>query len=197
MVWKGDSRRHSLARKGIKTVNKPMQSNGRKKKIPKVYYDLDREQSMKIVEWHNQYYTKSGTLAHDPSLNWDSPLIEIYGSGFLNHEQLMEIKEKYPDAMLSVKGYSKSRGGVSRRKLKIENLIIPHNDPLLLQIHIGTKVEMEHTDDPIIARQIALDHIEENHDYYTILLKEFPDEHPELLKELIKEREKAKSGVVV
>lgn len=28
MAWKGDSRRHSLARKGIKTANKPMDSKG-------------------------------------------------------------------------------------------------------------------------------------------------------------------------
>ena len=39
------------------------------------------------------------------------------------------------------------------------------------QIQKGIKVEMEHTDDIIIAVRIALDHLSEKKDYYTQLLK--------------------------
>lgn len=38
MAWKGDSRRHSLARKGIKTANKPMKSMGRNKMHKYLYH---------------------------------------------------------------------------------------------------------------------------------------------------------------
>lgn len=39
------------------------------------------------------------------------------------------------------------------------------------QLAVGTKHEMEHTDDPDIARQIAIDHLREMPDYYTRLEK--------------------------
>lgn len=37
------------------------------------------------------------------------------------------------------------------------------------QIEMGIKVELEHTRDPKVALQIALDHLEEYPDYYTRL----------------------------
>lgn len=39
------------------------------------------------------------------------------------------------------------------------------------QLAMGVKVEMEHTDDPAIARRIAMDHLAEFPDYYTRLAK--------------------------
>ena len=39
------------------------------------------------------------------------------------------------------------------------------------QIAKGIKIEMEHTDDPIIAREIAMDHLVENPKYYDELEK--------------------------
>jgi hypothetical protein len=39
------------------------------------------------------------------------------------------------------------------------------------QLKMGTKVEMEHTDDLSTARDIALDHLAEIEDYYTRLEK--------------------------
>jgi hypothetical protein len=39
------------------------------------------------------------------------------------------------------------------------------------QLIIGTKVEMEHTTDPKIAKQIAKAHLWENKNYYKILKK--------------------------
>lgn len=39
------------------------------------------------------------------------------------------------------------------------------------ELEMGIKVEMEHTDDPVIAKKIALDHLSELPDYYTRLKK--------------------------
>jgi len=39
------------------------------------------------------------------------------------------------------------------------------------QLEMGQKVEMEHTDDPALAREISMDHLEEFPDYYTRLKK--------------------------
>jgi len=39
------------------------------------------------------------------------------------------------------------------------------------QLKIGTKIEMEHTDDPEIAKRIAKDHLEEYSNYYVELVK--------------------------
>ena len=36
------------------------------------------------------------------------------------------------------------------------------------QIKLGLKVEMEHTDDPLVALEIALDHLTEDPEYYTV-----------------------------
>ena len=43
-------------------------------------------------------------------------------------------------------------------------------DEILSQLEMGMEVEKEHTDDPEIAREIALDHLNEIPDYYTLLL---------------------------
>jgi hypothetical protein len=40
---------------------------------------------------------------------------------------------------------------------------------LITQLELGTKVEMEHTDDPREAVEIALDHLMELPDYYSRL----------------------------
>lgn len=42
---------------------------------------------------------------------------------------------------------------------------------IMKQLKMGTKMEKEHTSDPKIAREIALDHINEHPDYYTKLAK--------------------------
>lgn len=39
------------------------------------------------------------------------------------------------------------------------------------QLAVGEKIELEHTDNPSIARQIALDHLAEFPRYYTGLVK--------------------------
>lgn len=39
------------------------------------------------------------------------------------------------------------------------------------QIDMGEKIEMEHVDDEVLAKEIAMDHLEEIPDYYTRLKK--------------------------
>jgi len=52
------------------------------------------------------------------------------------------------------------------------------------QVERGKEVEFEHTSDPDIAREIAIDHLEEHDDYYVGL------EHMEKALEEIEERAK-------
>lgn len=42
-------------------------------------------------------------------------------------------------------------------------------DNLAHELKVGIVVEMEHTTDPLIAKEIALDHLNELPDYYTRL----------------------------
>ncbi len=52
------------------------------------------------------------------------------------------------------------------------------------QIEVGKKIEFEHTDDPDIAKEIAMDHLEEHKDYYIGL------EHMENMLKDIEKRQK-------
>lgn len=53
------------------------------------------------------------------------------------------------------------------------------------QVEMGIKVELEHTDDPKLAREIALDHIAEMPDYYN-KLKKIEPHHEQKLREVIR-----------
>ena len=50
------------------------------------------------------------------------------------------------------------------------------------QLEIGIAVEMEHTNDPEVAEEIALDHLAELPDYYTQLIQAELADEPEALK---------------
>jgi hypothetical protein len=82
-------------------------------------------------------------------------------------------------------------------KLKVikEGLDVPTYDPRVLarrhgvsvkdiqqQLRKGIKVELEHTTDPAIAREIALDHLAEFPDYYDRLAKAETNEDTELME---------------
>lgn len=47
----------------------------------------------------------------------------------------------------------------------------PDSDFNKEELEKGIKIEMEHTDDPKIAKEIAKDHLSEISDYYTRLIK--------------------------
>lgn len=44
------------------------------------------------------------------------------------------------------------------------------------QLKVGTAIEMEHTNDRRVAREIAMDHLTENPRYYTMLCRFEPEE---------------------
>jgi len=50
------------------------------------------------------------------------------------------------------------------------------------QLEVGIATEMEHTDDPEIAKEIALDHLAEDPKYYTKLVQAGLVDEPEALK---------------
>lgn len=56
----------------------------------------------------------------------------------------------------------------------IKDIAKKHNvdeKDIMLQLKIGSKIEMEHTNDVNVAIEIALDHLNEMPDYYTKLVK--------------------------
>ena len=64
--------------------------------------------------------------------------------------------------------------GVKDLRPKIDSILKKHNltsKELQSLLKKGTKVEKEHTSDPVVAMKIALDHIDENPEYYNILAK--------------------------
>lgn len=64
-------------------------------------------------------------------------------------------------------------GGYADNKT-VEDIAKKHNVPvedIEKQLEMGIKVEMEHTDDENISREISMDHLFEIPDYYTRLDK--------------------------
>lgn len=56
----------------------------------------------------------------------------------------------------------------------VDDLAKKHNvsvDKVNRELKKGIKIELEHTSDPKIAREIALDHLNEKLNYYTLLAK--------------------------
>ena len=59
-------------------------------------------------------------------------------------------------------------------KLSVEDIAKKHKvsvDKIEAQIEMGKKVELEHVKDEKLAKEIAMDHLEEIPDYYTRLKK--------------------------
>lgn len=64
--------------------------------------------------------------------------------------------------------------GIKDLRPKIDSILKKHKltaKELQNLLKKGTKVEKEHTSDPVVAMKIALDHIDENPEYYNILAK--------------------------
>jgi hypothetical protein len=74
------------------------------------------------------------------------------------------------------KPITKSRSLLNRKKIIVNSKSLkpvkPFKDKTYLQqLKVGTKVEMEHTKDPQVARKIAADHLAESPCYYKYLLQ--------------------------
>ena len=71
------------------------------------------------------------------------------------------------------KSLTEMKGGKAD-KLSVKDIADKHDVPVSKiekQISMGKKVELEHTDNPAIAKEIAMDHLAEFPDYYTRLAK--------------------------
>jgi hypothetical protein len=101
-----------------------------------------------------------------------------------------DFREEFLKEFEDIKETSKKekpieKGGMSDSK-SIKEIAEKHNvdiDDILKQLELGIKVEMEHTDDPKIAIEIAKDHLCEFPTYYTELDK---------MEQSLKDKEKAK-----
>ena len=68
-----------------------------------------------------------------------------------------------PKKLLSLIKEDKVKGGIADKKKP--------EDFDQKELKLGIKIEMEHTDDPELAKEIAMDHLTEMPDYYTRLEK--------------------------
>ena len=88
---------------------------------------------------------------------------------------LYQLRDELHSKALSIEGmYAEDSKFLNKPTPTIEQLVIKYKVPkqdILIQLDKGIKVEMEHTKDRSIAREIALDHINEDPHYYNKLAK--------------------------
>ena len=189
MAWKGESRRHSLARKGIKTAHGLKEKYGTetgKLQIPalvlkegmKVKVDLGGVELAyaRILSDHEQEDIMRWLHDEDRLHPEDFILIKYRTSGGWWEYQPVEIdrivavqkegERKYTDIReYQKKDRRKESHGLAQKKGITEEDVDPK------ELKMGIEVEMEHTDNPEIAKQIALDHLAEFDNYYTELIR--------------------------
>jgi hypothetical protein len=91
--------------------------------------------------------------------------------------QLYALRDKLHSQRLSIEGmYSidEEKDKLNKHTPTIEQLLIKYKVPkrdILIQLDKGIKVELEHTSDRKVAREIALDHLGEDPHYYNKLAK--------------------------
>ena len=84
----------------------------------------------------------------------------------------MGLKSKILESIISEENLIKGGKG---DLLSIIDIARKHGVPqheIWNQLQDGIKVEMEHTDNPELAQEIAMDHLTERPDYYTELQKD-------------------------
>lgn len=88
---------------------------------------------------------------------------------------LYKLRDELHSKELSIEGmYAENSKFLNKPTPTIEQLVIKYKVPkqdILIQLDKGIKVELEHTKDRSIAREIALDHINEDPHYYNKLAK--------------------------
>jgi len=126
---------------------KPKDQMPKKKKKPQYTVKLGEESEIPKEYWGNP----EDELKENDEPQDDGMSLEPRGDEI---EQVSQEKEEMGDMLA---------GGLADDKVAAEF------DPE--QIAMGIKVEMEHTDDPKIALEIAMDHLTEIPDYYTHLDK--------------------------
>ena len=109
------------------------------------------------------------------------------GLKVLSEKEILDSIGKESDKKEVKKSESteKIKGGMSDNK-SLKEIAQKHDvdiDDILKQLELGIKVEMEHTDDPKVAIEIAKDHLDEFPTYYSELDK---------MEQSLKDKEKAK-----
>jgi pyrimidine deaminase RibD-like protein len=87
---------------------------------------------------------------------------------------LYKLRDELHSKELSIEGMYAENIKLNKPTPTIEQLVIKYKVPkqdILIQLDKGIKVELEHTKDRSIAREIALDHINEDPHYYNKLAK--------------------------
>lgn len=128
---------------------KPKSQMPKKKKKPQSVVKLSEESEIPQEYWGNPEDEMNEEKLPEPAIE---PDFDSMGMGQGDDiEQLMQDKEEQGEMI---------QGGLADGKSPSE-----FNSE---QIKLGLKVEMEHTDDPLVALEIALDHLTEDPEYYTV-----------------------------
>lgn len=128
--------------------------------------------------------------------------IDLYNEG--EHSDIKDVLsafkvQKWVDKVKDLPPFKREDSNITENAIKggkadkqtTKSIAKHHNVPvedILKQLYIGIKVEMEHTNDRKIAREISLDHISEFKDYYTRLKKmetQAKSENKKTVKEMI------------
>lgn len=110
---------------------------------------------------------------------------------------MRNIRMTFPQYITNVTSFDdsvkilKNKGILSEAKKEQEYQCNP------VELAMGIKVEMEHTDDPKKAEKIAMDHLKENPSYYSQLKLSGIDSHQELPKAKSKSPKAPKDGELV
>jgi len=130
--------------------------------------------SKEFAEAFNKAKEHSKSLGKDFGELNDIP-IEEFEEKKIEKSILGEYGDKVKDFLSEVlknkKEPNKIKGGLSD-KLSVEDIAKKHGvevNHIKSQLKMGLSVEMEHTDDPKKALEIAMDHMVESPDYYTKL----------------------------
>lgn len=103
--------------------------------------------------------------------DWEYIENVLWDQEWTDRELIIELISHYAkkgldDQIQAFHKMDEMRGGRAEK----ENMGIDDVDPN--ELELGIAVEMEHTDNPEIAKEIALDHLAENGDYYTLLMRD-------------------------
>lgn len=89
-----------------------------------------------------------------------------------NQDFREEFLKKFGDKKNIQKSQQNELKGGEADNKSVKDIAESHNvtvDKIKEQLRMGIKVEMEHTNDPKIALEIAMDHMTESPEYYTKL----------------------------
>jgi hypothetical protein len=137
-----------------------------------------REYGMPEMEWYNAHNENTYPMAEIDDEELKQRVKELtkeyaqdYFDRFEEEEEEEELSMVAEFVRMAVGEYIK--GGEADSK-SVEDIAQKHDVPVFFikhELSIGSKIEIEHVDDNVLAREIAMDHLWEFPDYYTRLEK--------------------------